>query len=67
MALFNRLGRRRGLKKRRALPAQKTWWEIADEFPPEAFYDPANQYDPSGSYTGKPVDGGKPVQDADDL
>jgi len=80
MALFDGFGR----KKRRSpmgpgFPAnrgfvgvgQKAWWEVAEEFPPEALYDPAEDlgsaFDPMGSYTGMPEDGGEPTQDADDL
>jgi len=67
MALFDRLGR----KKRRSSIGPKAWWEIAEEFPPEALYDPAEDlgsaFDPMGSYTGAPEDGEEPMQDADDL
>jgi len=67
MALFDGFGR----KKRRPLAGQKAWWEVAEEFPPEALYDPAedlgSDFDPMGSYTGMPEDGGEPTQDADDL
>ena len=83
MALFDRSGRKKHPEARRlpgnpGSPANRrfvgmgnAWWEVAEEFPSEALYDPAEDmasaFDPTGSYTGIPEDGGEPVQDADDL
>ena len=67
MDLFDRFGQKKNTSSARS----KAWWEIAEEFPPETLYNPAEDlgsvYDPMGSYTGLSADGGEPVQDADDL
>jgi hypothetical protein len=65
--LFMALLDRPGPAGRRRMGKGKPWWEVAEEFPPEALYDPTEEADPMGSYTGVPEDGGAPVQDADDL
>jgi len=71
MAFFDRFGQKKRPEARRLPGNAKAWWEIAEEFPPEVLYDPAEDlgsaFDPMGSYTGAPEDGGEPVQDADDL
>lgn len=47
---------------------RRPWWESAQAFDDEMFYDPMDSiFDPLGSYTGRPADGGLPEQDADDL